>query len=186
MTDAAGCQDTTSVVVTGDTPAIGFVGSSATACIGSSSPYSVSSTSGTYSWTVTGGTIASGGTPTSTTALVNWTATLGTLRVSVTSANGCTAVTSLTVTAYSAPTLSTAAVPPTCFGASDGRITLTASGGNPPFTYAWSTGATTKDLTNVIADKYTVTVTSGCPSTTTVRLADPYPILCPKVILRRL
>lgn len=187
VTDAAGCQDTTSVVVTGDTPAIGFTSGSATACVGSSLPYSVSSTAGTYSWTVTGGTITSGGTPASTTATVNWTATTGTLRVLVTSTNGCTAVTSLTVTAYSAPTLSTTAVSPTCFGASDGRVTLTASGGAAPYQYTWSNGATTKDLANVKAGKYTVTVTSSCASaTTTVRLADPYPVLCPKTALRRL
>jgi len=187
VTDAAGCQDTTSVVVTGDTPAIGFTSGSATACVGSSLPYSVSSTAGTYSWTVTGGTITSGGTPASTTATVNWTATTGTLRVLVTSTNGCTAVTSLTVTAYSAPTLSTTAVAPTCFGASDGRVTLTASGGATPYQYTWSNGATTKDLANVKAGKYTVTVTSSCAAaTTTVRLADPYPVLCPKTVLRRL
>lgn len=187
VTDAAGCQDTTSVLVNGDTPTISLVDASATACQGLSRVYSVSSTAGTYSWSVTGGAIVSGGTPTSTTAVVNWTAASGVLRVVLTSANACTAVTSQTVTAYGPPTLSTLATPPGCFGTRDGQITLTASGGLPPYQYTWSTGATTKDLANLRAGKYTVNVTTSCTAaTTTVRLSEPYPVLCPKPIIRRL
>ncbi|GAB3571072.1 hypothetical protein GCM10027578_28640 [Spirosoma luteolum] len=180
VTDALGCQDTTSIRVTGDTPAISFASGATTACNGSSLPYSLSSTAGTFSWTVTGGTIVSGGTPTSTTATINWTAASGTVRVSVTSTNGCTAITTRSVTVYSAPTLSTTAVQPTCFGASDGRITLGVTGGAPPYTYSWSNGATTQNLTNIRAGRYTVTVGSQCQSgSAVVRLSEPYPVLCP-------
>lgn len=187
VTDAAGCQDTTSVIVNGDTPAISLVDAATTACQGLSRPYTVSSTAGTYTWSVTGGTIVSGGTPGSTTAVVNWTTASGTLRVLLTSANACTAVTSQTVTAYAPPTLSTTATRPGCFGGSDGQISLTATGGLPPYQYSWSNGATTKDLTSLKAGKYTVNVTSGCTAaTTTVLMGEPYPVFCPKPTIRRL
>ncbi|GAB4491519.1 MAG: hypothetical protein OHK0019_11810 [Saprospiraceae bacterium] len=52
-------------------------------------------------------------------------------------------------------------------GASDGSIVLNLSGGEAPFTYNWSNGATSKNLTNIPAGEYTVTVTqsNGCTST---------------------
>jgi L-ascorbate metabolism protein UlaG (beta-lactamase superfamily) len=47
------------------------------------------------------------------------------------------------------------------FGASDGTITLTVTGGTGTYTYAWSNGAITKDLSAVAAGTYSVTVTDS-------------------------
>ncbi len=49
-------------------------------------------------------------------------------------------------------------------GATDGSITVLASGGNAPYTYQWSNGATGNSITNLGAGFYTVTVTdaAGC------------------------
>jgi Zn-dependent metalloprotease len=46
-----------------------------------------------------------------------------------------------------------------CFGGSDGAVTLTMAGGTVPYTYAWSNGALTKDINNVVLGKYKVVVT---------------------------
>jgi hypothetical protein len=43
-------------------------------------------------------------------------------------------------------------------GASDGSITLTVTGGQDPISYQWSNGESTKDLTNLEAGTYDVTV----------------------------
>jgi gliding motility-associated-like protein len=51
-----------------------------------------------------------------------------------------------------------------CNDSNSGAINLLVSGGSGPFTYAWSNGATTKDLVNIPAGNYLVTVTdvNGC------------------------
>jgi hypothetical protein len=50
---------------------------------------------------------------------------------------------------------------------SNNGIDITVGGGTPPYTYAWSTGTTTEDLTNLMPGTYTVTVTdaNGCTQT---------------------
>ena len=46
-------------------------------------------------------------------------------------------------------------------GGTDGAIDISVSGDFPPFTYAWSSGQTTEDLSNIGAGTYTVFVTDG-------------------------
>ena len=45
-----------------------------------------------------------------------------------------------------------------CFGASDGSLSVVVSEGEEPFTYLWSTGETTSSITDVAAGTYSVTV----------------------------
>lgn len=46
----------------------------------------------------------------------------------------------------------------TCHGATDGSLSVTVQQGVEPFTFLWATGATTKQLTNLPAGEYQVTV----------------------------
>jgi len=45
-----------------------------------------------------------------------------------------------------------------CNGFKDGEIELTVTGGTPPYTFEWNTGAITKDITNLQAGAYEVRV----------------------------
>ena len=49
----------------------------------------------------------------------------------------------------------------TCPAGTDGGVSLAVSGGIGTYTYLWSNSATTKDISNLAAGKYKVTITSG-------------------------
>lgn len=103
--------------------------------------------------------------------------TAGTYVVTATDlASGCTATKSITLTQPSGMTLGSTATHPSCTGVSNGNIFLTISGGATPYTYSWSNGATSQNLSNAPAGNYTVTVTdaNGCTRTTTNTLNPLY------------
>lgn len=62
---------------------------------------------------------------------------------------------------------------PTC-GNSNGAVNVTVSGGNGPFTYAWSSGQTTEDISGVGAGSYIVNVSdgNGCTYPFTITLSN--------------
>jgi len=69
---------------------------------------------------------------------------------------------SLTSTVYEPLHITGTATNVTAYGASDGSIDVSVSGGQSSKTYAWSSSAvTTQDRTSIPAGSYTVTVTSG-------------------------
>ncbi len=61
------------------------------------------------------------------------------------------------------------------FGAFDGSIDLTVSGGNPPFSFLWSNSETTEDIINLSADNYSITITdnSGCSIINSFEITEP-------------
>ncbi|MCB0430280.1 MAG: gliding motility-associated C-terminal domain-containing protein [Flavobacteriales bacterium] len=90
--------------------------------------------------------------------------TAGTYTVTVTDNNGCTDVISRTIGQATDISLSLTPTNTSCFSGTNGSLTLTRSGGTPGYTYVWSNGRTTQNLTGVAAGTYTVTVTDshGC------------------------
>ena len=57
---------------------------------------------------------------------------------------------------------------------SSGAIDMTVSGASGPYTYAWSTSATTEDITGLGAGIYTVTITDGSAKTYTHKVSVGY------------
>lgn len=62
-----------------------------------------------------------------------------------------------------------------CFGLNDGAVDATVTGGTAPYTYSWSNGATTEDITAVLAGNYVLTVTdfNGCTKVASFDISEP-------------
>ena len=73
------------------------------------------------------------------------------------------------------PDISASINQPSCYSDSDGSINIQISGGNEPLTYLWNTGATSKNISNLIAGTYTLTITDseGCHFYSNYTMHDP-------------
>lgn len=102
----------------------------------------------------------------------------GTYTVTATDANNCTADTTLTITqpANGITFSPFDTTEPTCFGGSNGTITVNVTGGTPPYNYLWSAGnQVTQTATGLAAGSYTVTVAddSLCSATSSISISQP-------------
>lgn len=97
--------------------------------------------------------------------------------VTVTDANGCTAIETTTVNAAncSLQTISFNATGTTCNGGMDGTANIIISGGLTPYNYLWSNGATTANINNLTAGSYGVTVTDAgnCSIESSIIVTEP-------------
>lgn len=101
----------------------------------------------------------------------------GTYTVTVSAGGTCTSSASFTIADDpNEPVLNATPTPSTC-DLLNGSINLSVSGGVAPYTFVWSGGELSEDLSNVPAGSYTVTVTgaNGCTATTNVNVANNNP-----------
>lgn len=135
-------------------------GSASVAASGGTTPY-------TYLW-------SNGGTGTSISSLA-----AGTYTVTVTDNSSNTATASVTISQPSALSASTTNFNVACFGGNNGAVNLSVSGGTSPYSYVWSNGSTSQNISGLFAGSYTVTVTdaNGCSTATSGTVTEPAAIL---------
>jgi gliding motility-associated-like protein len=173
--DALGCSATITATVAEPTPvSFNLVNVTAPDCNGTASGTArVTGTGGTapytYQWDVAAGF---------QTSPFAQNLSSGPYSVTVTDFNGCTGSGTILV-----PATSDLAVwleqtfPILCFGDSTGAVEANPSGGTPPYTYEWSTGADSLSATldSLVAGAYAVTVTDdgGCTASDSLVLDEP-------------
>lgn len=91
-------------------------------------------------------------------------------------ATGCLDSSTVTIVEIAAPQLNIAELQNiSCNGAADGFISVTTTGGFPPFTYLWSNGESENGQMNLAPGSYTVTVTdaNGCIDSLSATIQEP-------------
>ena len=168
ISDVLGCTETVLFTLKDPAPITAKVVTTDPACFGLNTGTALVDVSSpgpnTYLWS-TGATTAS---------LQNLGA--GRYGLTVTNANRCEASFPFSINAPSVGIdVTTKATDINCFGASTGQIQSSTTGGKAPYTYQWSNGATTADLSNLKAGTYGLSVTdqSGCADTATVLITAP-------------
>lgn len=99
--------------------------------------------------------------------------------VTVTDHAGCMATSVATINDLGGATIALNAVQHvSCYGLSDGAISLTITGGNPPYAISWSNGATTEDINGLQAGPYEIIVidSDSCRSAKSIVVTQPQPI----------
>lgn len=85
----------------------------------------------------------------------------GTYTVSVADNDGCSESATVSIQQPDRFDVDAQVTPVACLGDATGSITLTVSGATPGYTFAWSNGTVTRDLENLTAGDYTVTITDA-------------------------
>ncbi len=103
----------------------------------------------------------------------------GTYILEVTDASGCLAQEGpYTIDDIPGPDVNYNAIDVSCYGSSDGEIYVNVTSGTAPFTYNWSNGDNTQNLTGLSAGIYGLTVTdaNGCEASLQATVSEPGPI----------
>ncbi|WNJ18558.1 T9SS type A sorting domain-containing protein [Pontibacter sp. G13] len=95
--------------------------------------------------------------------------------VEVTDSNGCVSFATVFIVEPAELSLNASGSAVDCPGDSSGTASVLATGGTPGYTYAWSNGGNTADLTGIPAGTYSVTVTdaNGCTSNESAIVTGP-------------
>lgn len=99
----------------------------------------------------------------------------GSYAVAITDTNNCTTTASFTISQNEPLQWQVTQIEPTCFGSTDGDISVFVTGGVAPYAYQWSTGAAASSLNGISAGMYSITITDslGCSGYTFMTLLQP-------------
>jgi large repetitive protein len=177
MTDAGACSGVASVTITQPTAiTTSTVSNTSVTCFGASTgAFTMNATGGTSPYQFNRGT---GNQATGVFTNVPAAAYI----VTITDANACIVTRPITVTQPAAALSSgtTTNISVTCFGASTGSFTVTATGGTSPYQFNRGTGnQATGAFTGLVANTYNVTITdaNSCTTTRLVTIAQPAAVL---------
>ena len=112
--------------------------------------------------------------------------TAGNYHLIVTDLNGCLEEKDIQLTQPGALVVEMTVTHTTCqtSGFDNGSVNLTVSGGIEPYSYSWSTGATTQDIAALTPGIYFISVTdaNGCLKTDSARINLPPPLSYDKIL----
>jgi len=164
-----GCSNSASVLVTVNPIPAPTITGLTPVCEGTTEVYTTQSGMTNYLWTVSGGTITSGGTSTDSTITITWgTAGAGAISVNYTNSFGCNAAlpTFYNIIVNPLPDASFALIPvsPTSCASCDGSVSIFNDETVPISSYLWSNGLITPSISDLCPNNYSVTVTTttGC------------------------
>ncbi len=167
VTDANDCTATTNANIVNNNPTLNVSGqpSPNTSCNAPDGSISLSvSPPGSYTYAWSNGASAAD--------LADLPA--GTYTVTVSAGGNCTASAPFVVANQTSPPQVSATTVAAICGDSNGSIDLSIGGGQAPFSFDWSNGATEEDLNGLAPGNYSVTVTgaNGCSAVETVNVAN--------------
>ena len=171
ITDANGCESNNEVIINEPLSLSNTINTTNPGCGLSDGSAEVTTTSGgvtPYSYQWSNGSML---------ALAD-SVSSGVYTVTVTDANGCTSIETVSITSSTSPILTSNLTSPSCNGGNNGSIDLTITGGTAPIVFDWSTGESTSDISNLPAGIYDVTImdASGCGIVEVFTLSDTAPI----------
>jgi len=99
----------------------------------------------------------------------------GSYTYQITDAHGCIVTTTATVSNGTPVIENSISNNVSCNGGTNGSVSLVVNNGNPTYTYNWSNGATTENLTSLTAGTYFVEITdaNGCSTSGTYVINEP-------------
>ncbi len=98
----------------------------------------------------------------------------GNYDVTVTDNKGCTAITTAIVGEPAALNGTMNPVDASCYGGSDGSVSIIANGGTAPYTFLWSGGSSGSQLASLASGTYTVTISdnNGCTQVESIAVGE--------------